>query len=351
MSKSLGFVSILIAFTAFQAYRITQDSGLWIEVSPQSYGQCEKLAGPLGPEDITIDFAQKVAFISATDRRVADDSKTKAEGGIWLLDMGDSSSQPIQLSVELKGEFYPHGIDLLQLENGDRELYVVNHPGPGRDEILAFTVGADHGLTLKAQYSFPELISPNDIEAVSRDVFFVSNDHGSPRGSVMATLESYLGLSRSSIALFDGKRGHIVAEDLRMANGVALSKDQLTLYVAETTGRRLTRFARGENLKEWRRIDSLFVDSGVDNLEWDQQGRLLTGAHPKLFDFLGHSKSASNVSPSQVIRIDLEREPLSFETLYLNPGEELSGSSVAADLDGELLVGAVYEPHFLRCRK
>ncbi len=351
MSKSSLIIVLILIALVFQGFRISRDSGLTLDLEPQNFGECSKVAGPAGPEDITIDIENKLAFISATDRRLLRGDEGLERGGIWTLDLSSADNEARQLSVDFEVGFFPHGIDLLHLANGERELYVVNHPDAHSDEILVFSVDRQNTLQLKSRYSSPEFVSPNDIRVLASDVFLVSNDHGSPRESLMAMIEDYLGLSRSSVVLFEKGEVHKVANGLRMANGLELSEDEQTLYVAETTGRRITRFKRGESLQEWHRADSLFVDSGVDNLEWDQQGRLLTGAHPKLFDFLGHAKDATKQSPSQVIRIDVEGEVMSFETLYLNMGEEISGSSVAAIMDENMLVGAVYEPHFLRCIK
>ena len=351
MSKSKILIIVLLLGLTAHAYRLSQASGLMLSLSPQEYGQCEKVTGPVGPEDITIDVDRKVAFISSSDRRHSAATGQSADGGLWTLDLSIPDSEAVQINVEIDGAFHPPGIDLLQLDGGQRELYVVNHADSLTDEIVVFELDDANGLHFKERFRFPELISPNDIRAIAPNTFFVTNDYGSPRGSLMATLESYLMLARSSVVFFDGKTAQIVAEDLRMANGIALSKDLNTLYVAETTGRQITRFKNDVKLEQWRRTDSLSVDSGVDNLEWDQDGRLLTGAHPKLFDFLGHAKQAGNLSSSQVIRIDVSQDQMTFESLYLNLGEELSGSSVAAMLDEELLVGAVFEPHFLRCGK
>jgi len=351
MSKSKIVIIVLLLGLTTHAYRLSQASGLMLSLSPQEYGQCTKVTGPVGPEDITIDVDRKVAFISSSDRRHNTGAGEVEDGGLWILDLSIPGSEAVQMNVDIDGAFHPHGIDLLQLENGQRELYVVNHADSTTDEIVVFELDEDHSLRFKTRVRSPEFISPNDIRAVAPNSFFVTNDYGSPRGSLMATLEGYLMLARSSVVFFDGKAAQVVAEDLRMANGIALSKDLNTLYVAETTGRQITRFKRGEDLNQWHRAESLSVDSGVDNLEWDQEGRLLTGAHPKLFDFLGHAKQADNLSSSQVIRFDVSQDQMTFETLYLNLGDELSGSSVAAMLDEELLVGAVFEPHFLRCGK
>ena len=42
---------------------------------------------------------------------------------------------------------------------------------------------------------------------------------------------------------------------------------------------------------------------------------------------------------------------MTYETIYMNDGTEMSGSSVAVILDNEMLIGNVAENHFLRCSK
>jgi len=315
------------------------------------------MPGPAGSEDITIDRGNGIAFISAgngreawDDYRNGGDGSSAGDGDIWILDLLDSDSMPIRLNVDVIGGFHPHGIDLLHLENGDRELYVINHPSMADHEIIVFSISDDHKLQLKSRIRYPELISPNDIRAVASERFLVTNDHGSPRTSWMHRWEDYLGLSRTSVTYYDGSVGSFVIEGLKSANGITLSADRQTLYVSEATARRVTRFSKGDTYKNWIKRDSVFVDSAVDNLEWDGNGRLLTGAHPKLFDLLRHFSDAAALSPSQVIRIDVDSSEMKFETLYMNSGEEISGSSVAAIMNDELLIGAVAEPHFLRCK-
>jgi len=357
MTKLKWLIVVFVLIIFYQGNRITRDTGVFTSINPQAYGQCKKVNGPQGSEDITIDQKRKVAFISAGNgREVFDNYRIGntgkiASGNIWLLDLSDSNSEALKLNVEINGPFHPHGIDLLQMYNGERELYVVNHPSFYEHEILIFTVDQKHNLTLKRRISYPELISPNDIRAIKSDQFFVTNDHGSPRSSAMYKIEDYLGLSRTSVTYFDGSKGSFVITGLKSANGITLSEDQQTLYVSEATARRVTRFERGDTIKDWNKIDSIFVDSAVDNLEWDDQNKLLTGAHPKLFDLLKHAVDPAHLSPSHVLRINVDSTPMTFETLYMNEGEELSGSSVGAMLNGELLIGSVMETHFLRCNK
>lgn len=349
-------LQILLVLIAVQTYRLVRDSGLMLEIHEVNYGICTKMYGPQGAEDINIDPAARVAFISAGNGRAVFDqyrecgNTTVESGDIWLLDLADPGSQPFPLGVDLGWAFHPHGIDLLYLENGRRELYVINHPARDEHEVLIFDVADNHQLTLKRRVTYPELISPNDITAVGSGQFFVTNDHGSPRSSMMFVLEDYLGLSRTSVTYFDGDKGTFVVKGLKSANGIALTADQQTMYVAEAIGRSIKRFQRGESILDWQLVEKLPVSTAADNLIWNGSDQLLVGAHPKLFDLVAHFDDPEALSPSHVIAVNLGTESMSYETLYMNDGTELSGSSVAAMLGTEMLIGSVAENHFLRCR-
>ncbi len=62
------------------------------------------------------------------------------------------------------------------------------------------------------------------------------------------------------------------------------------------------------------------------------------------------AKDPSSRSPSQVLKLTMDSgEPKTAE-VYLNNGDPLSGSSVAARWRDRLLIGTVYDPAFLDCR-
>lgn len=357
MKKAL--LLVLLVIIVLQALRISQDAGIFRTIEPVDLAFCEKMEGPVGAEDITIDPVANVAYISADDRREAfnDPSlKNYPSGAIWRLDLSQPDSQAEKLHVDMIGDFHPHGIALRfsDRDSNDQgraiELYAVSHLSPTEHEIVVFSILETGELKLRRRISYPELIAPNDLVVVDKDQFFVTNDHGNPQHSIMSLLEDYLGLPFSSVTYFDGVKGHTVITGLRYANGIALSDDQENLYVAETTAGRVTRYNQVRDRLVWKKDESLDVNMGVDNFEWDGSGHLLNTGHPKLFDFQAHMKNADAISASQVIRINVESDPMSYETIYLNDGEVLSGASGAAKLNDTLLVGSVFEAHFLRCK-
>jgi hypothetical protein len=357
--KKIILASVLFLM-AFQLFNIANDAGVFRSVGEEiGLSKCIAVPGPVGAEDITIDRVSKLAYISADDRRQAfldADLSDYPNGGIWVLDLSKPDSKPVQLDLKMKDVFHPHGIALRfsdpdSIDKGRAiELYAVNHKDMQTHEITVFTIQPSGQLKLRRRISYPQLISPNDIIVAGKDRFFVTNDHGNPRHTPMELIEDYLGLPLSSVSYFDGEKGQLVIKNIRYPNGLALSKDQQTLYVAQTTANLVSRYHRGEDMTTWSFNDSVHVDSAVDNLEWDGQGRLLTGSHLRIFDFVAHMEDENNPSPSEVIRVDVSADTMTYERLYRNSGEEISGSSVAAQLGSEMLIGSVFESFFLRCQ-
>lgn len=77
---------------------------------------------------------------------------------------------------------------------------------------------------------------------------------------------------------------------------------------------------------------------------------MLIGCHPKLLKFLSHAKDATNRSPSHIIRIELAEDNFSnskVSDVYMNNGDPLSGSSVAASVGNSILLGTVFEDGIL----
>lgn len=362
MQKSFfgKFLLVFLVFIIWHVLTVLQDAGVFRVVGEnQSFGVCRQMQGPIGAEDITIDHHRKLAYISADDRRQAFVDKNLTSypnGGIWTLDLSDPNSSPQPLKIKMKGAFHPHGIALRFEQDGDKkgraiELYVVNHLDMQTHEINVFSILPTGELKLRRSISFPELISPNDIIVLDKDRFFVSNDHGNPRHTVMELIEDYAGLPLASVVYFDGEKGHTVIDGLRYTNGLALSVDQKSLFLAETTGSRVSRYMKGKDNLSWHLLETIEIPMAVDNLEWFDSKHLVTAGHPKIFEFTKHMNDSEHSSPSQVFKIDVSSDKMMAESIFRDTGEQISGTSVASYYEDELLLGAVFEPFALRCSR
>ena len=122
------------------------------------------------------------------------------------------------------------------------------------------------------------------------------------------------------------------------------------LYLAATTELVLYVFKRDIPSGSLDLEAEIELGTGGDNIEIDAKGDIWIGAHPQLLKFVGHAADRSKLSPSQVLWIK-QNSPGDYavEEIYLNDGQELSGSSVAAVMGNRLLIGAVFEHRFLDC--
>ena len=194
------------------------------------------------------------------------------------------------------------------------------------------------------------LISPNDVVAIDQQRFYFTNDHGS-HSAWGRFFEDYLQLSRSNIVYCDQGQYSVAAEGIAYANGINRSADARQIYVAATVGKSLLVYERDLDNGQLTSGQALYLNTGVDNIELDDQSNLWIGCHPKLLTFVKHSKNSDRLSPSQVIRV--RRDPsggLQAEEILLHDGQQLSGSSVAAVTGRTLLVGSVFDDGILRCQ-
>lgn len=320
------------------------DGGAFREITPHYHGECATISNVVGVEDITIDHTSGFAYLSAHDRRNFDQN-----GQIYVYRPG-SLATPLPLAHDFNGQFRPHGISIWLDDAGPDRLFVINHPdgakvGERLSTVELFEIGA--GKLTHIRTVHPEAAySLNDIAATGPDSFYATIDKGSET-KMGRMLEGYGRLARGGIAYGSGDSMRRVAGDLTYPNGVQW--DGARLYVAETTGERLVAFEQTGPEGTLKQVAETRIDSGLDNLEWDTDGNLWIGAHPAAVKFPAHGKDAANRSPSQVLKVSLTPDGFDVLEVYLNDGNPLSGSSVAAPHLNRLLIGSVFEPFILDC--
>jgi arylesterase/paraoxonase len=322
-------------------------AGQFKTLGPHFDGSCTPIVGLIGAEDLTIHPRTGIAYISATDRRSVL-AGGPGRGAIYAYDLKVDSPRLMNLTPAADEDFRPHGISLYVGDDGRDVLYVISHAS-GRHTIEIYDlVGIK--LFRRGTLSDPLLVTPNDLVAVGRDRLYVTNDHANAAGFAR-TLEDYLRRSISTVVYYDGEGFVEAASGIRYPNGINVSGDGQTLYVGSTTGGSVLVFGIDPESGTLDERGEIPIGSGVDNIEVDEEGDLWIGAHPKLLTFVQHAGDASQLAPSQIIRV---REPDSdapvVEEIFLSLGADLSGSSVGAVYGDRLLVGAVLDDNILDCR-
>lgn len=329
------FVDLLVAAGSFRS------------LEPKSVGACRAVTGIAGAEDLTIDPRTGIVYLSAYDRRAVMRGEDIA-GGIFAYDLKAAVPGLVNLTPDAGPEFQPHGISFYRGVDGKESLFVINH-GSGKHTVEVFDITGD-GLVLRQTIEDPALVSPNDLVAVGPSTFYVSNDHGHPTG-VMRTLEDYLRLNLSDVRYYDGETFTEILSGIGGANGINVSADGKTLYLSAASERTLRVYDRDAESGALTEKAAVSLAGFVDNIELMDDGSLLVGIHPKIFDLLAHFNDPEALSPSHIVRVKPAGENLyDVETVYLDLGEAISGASVAASYDGRLVIGAIFEPKFLDCR-
>jgi arylesterase/paraoxonase len=325
------------------------DAGEFKDIVPKNTGMCRLISGVQSSEDITINPRTGMAFISSDDRRQwFAGGSAGVQGAIFGFDLSSTHPALIRLTKDLGFEFHPHGIGLYLPGEGTPSLFVVNHRSDGQF-IEIFDI-RNQTLSHRASISGKLMNSPNDVIPVGPNTFYVTNDHGStsPFGR---KLEDYLQLARSYVLYYDGKGFRKVAEKIAYANGINISHDGETVYVASTVAGGIRLYDRDITSGSLTFQKAIDLGTGVDNIELDSDGNLWIGAHPKLLTFVKYAKDPNTRSPSQVLEIRFNGDGnYTVEEIYLNRGSPLSGSSAAAVFHGRLMVGSVFDRGFLLCR-
>ena len=322
-------------------------AGQFKTIEPHFSGECLTVSGLTGVEDITIHPRTGIAYLSACDRRAVGAGRPGG-GGIYAYDLNAANPNPVKLTPNVGPDYQPHGISLYVGNNGQDALFVINHEG-GRHTIDIFDI-KNRRLIYRKTLSDPMLISPNDLVAVGPDRAYISNDHRYVFG-FMRGVEDYLKLRLSNVVYYNGSDFIEVAEGIGYANGINVSHDGKIVYLCAVTELSLHVYDRDVSSGMLRLREKINMGTGVDNIEKDADGSLWIGSHPKLLTFVRHAKDQSRLSPSQVLHV-IPRASGDFDIqeVYLNRGEEISGSSVAAVRKRRMLIGAVFDPKFLDCK-
>jgi arylesterase / paraoxonase len=345
MSNTVKVFVFLIFVIAFFAIRTLWYAGTFKVLSDFSDGKGELINGIVGAEDITIDHATGLALVSSTDRRKSND-QNNLKGAIYQLDFMSVPPTFKELTAGFdQKDFRPHGISLyIEPTDSTKWLFVVNHRLNGHFiEIFQYT---DSTLIHSETIQHELILHPNDVVGVGKRSFYFTNDHDSDGGG-MSRLEDFLLIGTGSVGYFDGETMTLLDEGIRYANGINIDHNREKLYVAACTDGSINVY----NLNPFKKLQKIKCHSGIDNLEWDSDGNLWTGAHPKLLQFLSHSKDSLKRSPSQVLKIDVQDLNVPIVTqVYLNDGNPLSGSSVATVYKDRLLIGGVFDDGVLQVK-
>lgn len=295
-----------------------------------------------GAEDITISTTDSFAIISSTARGVYPPIETEM-GGLYLMELKSGTYRIKHLTHNFKEPFAPHGISVFKHDSA-YTIAAINHTLEGHSIEFFEMVGEEltHTRTERSHH----LVSPNDLVLMNSEQFYVTNDHGYTKG-ICKILEEYGGLAVSNVMYFDGHDYKEVAKDIAYANGINYDRDRQLMFVASPRRFLIKVYVRNDN-GSLTFVEDVPCGTGVDNLEFDTEGNVWSGAHPKLLSFAAYAKGNKKTAPSEVVKMTYQGQgDFTVESIYTNAGSQVSATSVAAPFGKLLLVGNVKDDKML----
>jgi len=302
-------------------------------------GTCTDFAMNGSGEDVQIDRARGLAYVSLFDRLGTVKGEPVGPGDILRVDL--TRTPPEATSALADGpELHPHGISLFIDGTGQRHLFVINHPEDrktGEEKIERYLEESPGVFRHKETFKSPLITRANDLVAVGERQFYVAQDVDRRGGEKLTKL-----------VYFDGKDYSVVAEDIHSGGGINAKADYTTLYISETGSKEIRVVSRDPSDGSVTTIQTIPLGTSPDNIDVAEDGSLWVGAHSNVAALAMHFIMGAK-APSQVLRIDLNgAEPL-IEEMYLNAGQQISAGSGGTTYENKLLIGSITARKLLIC--
>jgi len=342
----LGVVAVIFLIIGITIVVFLSNAGFFKKLDPHYAGVCSSLdMGGDSAEDIVIDRHNGIAYLSALDRRGLVEGKN-VQGSIKKINLKAERWQIESATTDNPTDFHPHGMSLYTTKDGLQKLFVISD-----EKVEVFQKNNSTNFSHSSTITDPLLFAPNDLVAIGPNQFYVANDSGAHnRFERMQEVVFARGLS--SLIYFDGNEMKEVVSDLKSSGGISATQDGKTLFVGETIGRRIRIFERVTSTGELSHTKTVELDTGVDNLDIDSEGRVWAAGHPNTISLIRHFIDSENITPTHILRIQNNEEDgeLIIDEIYLNRGDEFSAGSVAVTYEDKMLVGSITERKILICK-
>tara|TARA_Y100000590_G_scaffold468644_1_gene652347 strand:- start:1367 stop:2440 length:1074 start_codon:yes stop_codon:yes gene_type:complete len=315
---------------------------------------CESFEMAGSAEDIEIDYARGIAYLSIQDREALIKGEN-AQGFIGKIDLNQKPYELVSALTEQPDHLRPHGLSLHIDKAGKRHMAVINHPknrGIEPEVIDLYTESSNGSFDFVRSVSDPLFQSPNDVLLVESEKFYVGNDKGGI--STVDKIQEQMGRPMSTVVFYDGESASIAVKNLSSVSGINLSLDQQTVYASETNAKRMAILKRNLADGSLKKIKTVKLTGSPDNINVSEDGSLVVANIPKVWALIQHFIALQNneykPSPSQVVRIDFDNkgDPLS-EELFMSDGYDISTTSVGVIWANKLFMGSIDDKQMHVC--
>jgi hypothetical protein len=333
-------------------------------VDCEPHGDAEPLCGFQNPEDLALLPSGRRLLVSEYG------GMDRAEpGSLSRLDLDDGARTQLFASGDAEGatpadgwgdaacpgpppHFSPHGIDLVELDDGRFALLVVNHGG--RESVELFEVLAprrEARLAWRGCAVAPPGSWLNDVVGRTDGSFLVSHmmPRRGPAGQAWEIAKAALfGSESGSVLAWSPDRGfeRVPGSQAALANGVELSADESVLFVNSTLGDRV----RAVDLATGKTLGEAPV-THPDNSTWASDGRLwvasLTGG---LSELLACDEIERGSCPVDFEIVAVDPQSFATERVYAGDGRSMGAGTVGLQVGDDLYVGSFAGDRILRVR-
>ncbi len=256
--------------------------------------------------------------------------------------------------------FSPHGIDLVQHNDGSLELLVINHGE--REAVELFEINIKNGLepsndpdnvslTWRGCVPVPDDQSMNDVAALNDGGFIATHmfDKHQPKifGLNTGMWLSMFGVATSYLLEWhpgDENMQKLTAVKGAFFNGLVVSADNKFIFVNV--------FNDNEVLKIDRASGKVIAKAEVtkpDNSSWDEQHNLLVASNTaSTLDLAACLDEKYKICPTQFSVVKINPATMMAETILRQKGEPIGAGTVATGLGEYLYVGSYQSDRIAR---
>lgn len=234
--------------------------------------------------------------------------------------------------------FAPHGLDLVQRQDGAWMLLVVNHGG--RESIELFELADRDGqisLNWRGCAEGPDQAFFNDVVGRRDGGFFAT--HMYPRDSQILPLikGGVFGMATGHVYEWSVEEGWQVVPGSEgpFPNGIELAADERALYINMYLAGEVRKLdlASGE-------VVAVYEGGNPDNSTWASNGQLLVATHIDGLRATTGCQALEEGSCGFAFRIvALDPGDLSSRTILEHRGSPMGAATVATEMDGALYLG------------